>query len=124
MAIDNLPDPPQSNDPANFNSKADAFLAALPTMVTQINAALTLLGLPTIPTYVDVLVDANVSISGGGIANGVTKDGGLLTTGMRVLLISQTTQTQNGVYDVPASGAASRSTDANSADLMPAGRNF
>lgn len=33
-----LPDPPSISDPANFQSKADAFVAALQVMVVQINA--------------------------------------------------------------------------------------
>ena len=36
-----LPEPPvRSNAPVDFSAKADAFLAALPTMVVQINASL------------------------------------------------------------------------------------
>lgn len=33
-----LPSPPSTNDPANFATKADALLAALPTFVTEANA--------------------------------------------------------------------------------------
>lgn len=36
--IDSLPTPPQTSDPANFDVRADAFVAALPTLVTQMNA--------------------------------------------------------------------------------------
>lgn len=32
-----LPDPPQTSDPANFDSEADTFIAALPTFVAQAN---------------------------------------------------------------------------------------
>ena len=35
-----LPTPPSSTDKANFKSRADAFMAALPTMGTEYNAAL------------------------------------------------------------------------------------
>lgn len=38
MAITALPTPPSSTDPANFSSRADAFLGALPTFVTEANA--------------------------------------------------------------------------------------
>lgn len=39
MSITALPTPPsRSDDPANFSNKADAFLAAMPTFVTQANA--------------------------------------------------------------------------------------
>lgn len=41
MAIDPLPTPaPSTSDPTNFSTRADALLGALPTMVTQFNAAL------------------------------------------------------------------------------------
>jgi hypothetical protein len=38
VAIPSLPTPPSSTDPVNFDARADAFLAALPTTVTQMNA--------------------------------------------------------------------------------------
>ncbi|MCR4297515.1 MAG: hypothetical protein NUV75_01995 [Gallionella sp.] len=38
MALTPLPDPPQTADPANFATKADALVAALATMVTEINS--------------------------------------------------------------------------------------
>ena len=55
---------------------------------------------------------ANVTISTG-LTNGAVIDGVTLVTGDRVLLKNQTTASQNGVYVVVASGAASRSADAN-----------
>jgi hypothetical protein len=33
-----LPTPPSTSDPTNFNTRADAFMAALPTFVTEANA--------------------------------------------------------------------------------------
>jgi hypothetical protein len=45
-------------------------------------------------------------------ANSQSIDGVTLTTGMRILLKNQTTQTENGIYIVPASGAPTRATDA------------
>jgi hypothetical protein len=53
---------------------------------------------------------ANVNISSG-LENGDIIDGVTLVTGNKVLLNNQSTQSQNGVYTVVASGAASRSTD-------------
>lgn len=47
--------------------------------------------------------------------NGDTVDGIVLVTGDRILLKNQTTQTENGIYIVAASGAPSRSSDANTA---------
>lgn len=44
-AVTQLPDPPQSTDPENFAARADAFVAALQTMVDEINAVLG----PTVP---------------------------------------------------------------------------
>lgn len=46
-------------------------------------------------------------------ANGQTIDGYVLVTGDRILLKNQTTQTDNGIYTVNASGAPTRATDAN-----------
>ncbi len=78
-------------------------------------------------TYVDNLVaglrwkqparaasTANVDISAD-LENGDTLDGVTLATGDRVLLKDQTASEENGIYVVPASGAASRASDANSA---------
>ena len=38
MAITTLPDPPSRSNPSDFSTKADAFLGALPTFVTECNA--------------------------------------------------------------------------------------
>ena len=48
-------------------------------------------------------------------ANGQTVDGVTLVTGDRVLIKNQTTQTENGIYTVNASGAPTRATDADTA---------
>lgn len=47
-------------------------------------------------------------------ANGQTLDGVTLVTGDRILVKNQTTTTENGIYTVPASGAPTRSVDADS----------
>ncbi len=49
-----------------------------------------------------------------GLVNGVTIDGVTLATGDRVLVKDQSTPSQNGIYIVAASGAASRAADADS----------
>lgn len=47
--------------------------------------------------------------------NGDTVDGVTLATGDRILIKDQTTQTENGIYTVNASGAPTRATDCDSA---------
>lgn len=48
-------------------------------------------------------------------ANGSVIDGVTLVTGNRILIKDQTTQTENGIYTVNASGAPTRATDADTA---------
>lgn len=55
---------------------------------------------------------ANVTIASG-LVNASSMDGVTLATGDRVLLKNQTTASENGIYVVAASGAASRAADAN-----------
>jgi hypothetical protein len=62
----------------------------------------------------------NVNIASA-LVNGGTLDGVTLATGDRVLLKDQTTSSQNGIYVVVASGAASRATDFNSSTNITAG---
>ncbi len=52
----------------------------------------------------------------GALINGSTVDGITMATGDRVLLMGQTTPSQNGIYIVAASGSAARATDADTAD--------
>lgn len=54
----------------------------------------------------------NITISTG-LVNGTVIDGVTLATGNRVLLKNQSTASENGIYVVVASGAASRSPDTN-----------
>ena len=61
---------------------------------------------------VRVASTADVTIASG-LENGDTIDGVTLATGDRVLLKNQSTGSQNGIYVVVASGAASRATDTN-----------
>lgn len=53
-----------------------------------------------------------------GCENGDTIDGVVLATGDRVLVKNQGTASENGIYVVPASGAPSRATDADSSDEL------
>lgn len=61
---------------------------------------------------------ANVDLANGGIANGTTHDGVTVATGDRILVASQSASVENGVYLVPASGAASRSGDGNTGEEL------
>jgi hypothetical protein len=56
----------------------------------------------------------NVTIASA-LVNGLVMDGVTLATGDRVLLKDQNTASENGIYVVVASGAASRATDADTA---------
>jgi hypothetical protein len=69
---------------------------------------------------VDVATTANVSLATG-LENGDTIDGQTLVTGWRVLVKNQTTGSENGIYVVPASGAASRSADADTSAEVTSG---
>lgn len=69
---------------------------------------------------VDVATTANVTLSSA-LANGSTVDGQTVVTGWRVLVKNQTTASENGIYVVPASGAASRATDADASAEVTAG---
>ena len=53
------------------------------------------------------------------LENGDTIDGVTLVTGDRVLLKNQTAGAENGIYVVPASGAASRALDADDVSELP-----
>lgn len=55
---------------------------------------------------------ANLAIASA-VVNGASIGGVTVATGDRVLLMGQTTASENGIYIVAASGAASRATDAN-----------
>lgn len=55
------------------------------------------------------------------LANGQSLDGVSLLTGQRVLLKNQAAAAENGIYVVPASGAASRAADATDAASAPDG---
>jgi len=60
---------------------------------------------------------ANVNLSNA-LENGDTLDGISLATGNKVLVKNQSDATENGIYVVPASGAASRDSDFNTVDEL------
>ena len=61
---------------------------------------------------------------GSAVVNGATVDGITLATDDRILLASQNTATENGIYIVAASGAASRATDLDAAGEFPGAAMF
>jgi len=69
---------------------------------------------------VRVASTANIAIASA-LTNGSTIDGVAVATNNRVLLKNQTDASENGIYAVVASGAASRTTDANTSVLMTSG---
>jgi hypothetical protein len=90
--ITGLGDPSSTSDAATKNY-VDTLVAGLRTRAVARVASTT-----------------NVAISSG-LENGDTLDGVTLVTGNRVLLKDQSTPSQNGLYTVVASGAASRDTE-------------
>jgi hypothetical protein len=96
--ISTLPAVPSRDEPETFDTDADSFLGALPTMLTQLNsfaAEVNQLGYKS-PCTVATIV--NISLSGL-----QTIDGRALINGDRVLVKNQTTATQNGIYIASAS---------------------
>jgi len=69
---------------------------------------------------VRVTSTANIAIASA-LTNGSTIDGVTVATGNRVLLKNQTDASENGIYAVVASGAASRTVDANTNTLVTSG---
>lgn len=72
---------------------------------------------PSQPRSVRVATTANGTLSTA-FANGQTVDGVVLATGDRILIKNQTTQSQNGVYVVEASGSPTRATDFNTSSEL------
>lgn len=87
---------------------ADASAATDLVTKQQLDAAIA--GLSWKPA-VRVATTANGTLATA-FANAQTVDGIALVTGDRILIKNQTTQTENGIYVVPASGAPTRATDA------------
>jgi hypothetical protein len=104
-----------------------------------LTGALTLSGAPTIDlhaatkAYVDSVAEglhihpsvaaattANITLATD-VENGDTLDGVTLATGNRILVKNQTTQSENGIYIVAASGAPTRATDFDSPSEIDGG---
>jgi hypothetical protein len=100
--ITNLADPTADQDAAT-KAYVDAATAGL-NVHASVKAATT----------------ANITLTTD-VENGDTLDGVTLVTGNRILVKNQTTQSQNGVYIVAASGAPTRATDYDSTPEVDAG---
>ncbi|MER8439297.1 hypothetical protein NKH36_03025 [Mesorhizobium sp. M1312] len=97
-----------------------AEVEALDERVDEVEA-LALSGVKPPKQSVRLLVTTNVVIASA-LENGDTLDALTLATGDRVALTGQTAPAENGVYIVPASGAAARSTDMDAADEIVGAR--
>lgn len=85
MSITPLPTPPSRDDAANFSARADAFLAALPTFVTETNA--TAAG-----------IDADVAVAEAAAASAVASPNtqGASTDSLAITIGSKTLTIQTG----------------------------
>lgn len=97
----------------NINNLADGVAATDAVTLQQMQAFLR--GLDW-KASVRAASTANVTVASA-LINGLSMDGVSLVTGDRVLLKNQTTASENGIYVVVASGAASRATDASTTTL-------
>ena len=113
----------------SLSAKADLAGATFTGAIAMGTNKITGLGTPTdsadaaTKAYVDAVTEglhihpsvvaattANVTLASA-LENGDTLDGVTLATGNRILVKNQTTQSENGIYVVAASGAPSRATD-------------
>ncbi|TIP07791.1 SGNH/GDSL hydrolase family protein [Mesorhizobium sp.] len=106
---------------------AESTIDPLPGQITDLGErvdtveALALSGVKPAKQSVRLLVTTDVVLASA-LENGDTLDGLTLATGDRVALVGQTTESQNGVYVVPASGAAARAGDMDTADELVGAR--
>lgn len=94
--ITNVQTPSSGNDAANKNY--------VDTQITNVTALFTSKGTVRLATTANGTLATSY-------ANGQTVDGVALVTGDRILIKNQTTQSENGIYTVNASGAPTRATD-------------
>lgn len=101
-----------TNTQQNFGTPSAAGDVAIKSYVDW--EILNLKGLSNVKNAARVATTTNGTLSTA-YANGQTVDGVTLTTGDRILLKDQTTQTENGLYTVNVSGVPTRATDADTA---------
>jgi len=105
--ISALPTPPTANDPTNFNSRADTFLAALPAFATQANALSTELNANTTQVAADRVQtgsDRTAAAASAASALGAPGTNGSSTTSLTVGAGTKTFTTQAGKAWVAGQG--------------------
>lgn len=99
LPIDSLPTPPTRQDPATFAARGDAFLAALPGLVSQMNEAITL---------VNDCLDAISDAVSAGLANAATNAGTATTqAGIATTKASEASASALAAYNSAVSAAES-----------------
>lgn len=106
-SISTLPEPPNRNDPGTFSDKADSFLGAMPTLVSELNNFVTEVNTLSFKTACKLATTANLSsltlnslpTSGGNYI----LDGQAVFGGDRILVKNQNSPSQNGIYIVSSS---------------------
>lgn len=96
--ISTLPPPPNRNDPGTFSDKADSFLGAMPTLVSELNEFVSEVNTLSFKTACKCATTANITLSGTQTIDGISA-----ASGDRVLVKNQTTASQNGIYVVGSS---------------------
>lgn len=96
--ISTLPPVPNRNDPGTFSDKADSFLGAMPTLVSELNEFVSEVNTLSFKTACKVATTTNLSSLVYPTVS--TIDGVSINTGDRVLVKNQNTASQNGIYTV------------------------
>ena len=92
--ISTLPPVPSRNDPTTFSDKADTFLGAMPTLVSQLNSFVSEVNTLSFKTACKVATTTNLA----NLVRPITIDGQTINIGDRVLVKNQTNPAQNGIY--------------------------
>lgn len=91
--ISTLPDIPSRNDPGTFSDRADSFLGAMPTLVSELNNFVSEVNTLSFKTACKVATIGPITLSGT-----QTIDFQSVVAGDRVLVKDQSTSAQNGIY--------------------------
>lgn len=102
-----LPTPPSTNDPANFNTRADAFLGQMPTFVTEANALASEVSTNTTQAAADRVqtgADRTAAAASAASALGAPGTNGTSTTSLTIGAGAKTFTTQTGKAWVAGQG--------------------